>query len=116
AGARIDPVWFRQAIDNLIDNALRHTPAGGRVDVSARRQDGTILLVVDDTGPGFAAAPVGAAFEPFGPSGRGPESMKTSARLGLAVFRTIAEAHGGRVWAENRPQGGARLTMTMTDG
>jgi len=116
AGARIDPVWFRQAIDNLIDNALRHTPAGGRVDVSARHQDGTILLVVDDTGPGFTAAPAGAAFEPFAPSGRKQESKQTSARLGLAVVRTIAEAHGGRVWAENRPQGGARLTMTMIDG
>jgi signal transduction histidine kinase len=116
AEARIDPVWFRQALDNLIDNALRHTPAGGRVDVSASRQDGAILLVVDDTGPGFTAAPVGSIFEPFAPGGREQESKAASAGLGLAVVRTIAEAHGGRVWAENRPQGGARVTMTMTDG
>jgi len=116
AEARIDPVWFRQAIDNLIDNALRHTPAGGHVDISARRQDGTTLLVVDDTGPGFTMAPAGTVFEPFAPTGRRQESKQTSAGLGLAVVRTIAEAHGGRVSAENRPQGGARVTMTLTDG
>ena len=114
--ARIDPVWFRQAVDNLIDNAIRHTPAGGHVGIDASRQAGTILLVVEDTGPGFTGTPASTVFEPFAPTGRRQESKQASAGLGLAVVRTIAEAHGGRVWAENRPQGGARVTMTMTDG
>jgi signal transduction histidine kinase len=70
AQVRIDPVWFRQAVDNLVDKAIRHTPAGGRVDVAASRPNGTILLVVDDTGPGFTAAPVSAPFEPFASAGR----------------------------------------------
>jgi signal transduction histidine kinase len=113
---RIDPVWFRQAVDNLIDNAIRHTPAGGHVGIDASRQEGTILLVVEDTGPGFTATPASAVFEPFASTGRTQESKETSAGLGLAVVRTIAEAHGGRVWAENRPQGGARVTMAMADG
>jgi signal transduction histidine kinase len=116
AQVRIDPAWFRQAVDNLVDNAIRHTPAGGRVDVAACRENGTVLLVVDDTGPGFTAAPAGTLFEPFAPSGRKPGKEKGSGGLGLAVVRTIAEAHGGRVWAENRPQGGARVSMTMADG
>jgi len=116
AQVRIDPAWFRQAVDNLVDNAIRHTPAGGRVDVTASRQNGTVLLVVDDTGRGFTATPGGSIFEPFAPAGRRQGKDGGSAGLGLAVVRTIAEAHGGRVWAENRPQGGARVSMTMTDG
>jgi two-component system OmpR family sensor kinase len=113
---RVDPVWFRQAVDNLIDNAIRHAPAGGHVGIDASRQEGTILLVVEDTGPGFTATSASTVFEPFAPTGRTQESRETSAGLGLAVVRTIAEAHGGRVWAENRPQGGARVTMAMADG
>jgi signal transduction histidine kinase len=113
---RIDPVWFRQAVDNLIDNAIRHTPAGGHVGVYASHQDGTVLLVVEDTGSGFTVAPARTVFEPFAPTGRRQGSKEASSGLGLAVVRTIAEAHGGQVWAENRPQGGARVTMTMTDG
>jgi signal transduction histidine kinase len=116
ARVRIDPAWFRQAVDNLIDNAIRHTPAGGHVDICAHRQDGTILLVVEDTGAGFTVTPTSTIFEPFAPTGRRQASKDSSAGLGLAVVRTIAEAHGGRVWAENRPQGGARVSMTMTDG
>jgi signal transduction histidine kinase len=99
-----------------VDNAIRHTPAGGQVDVTASRQNGTVLLVVDDTGPGFTAAPVSNLFEPFAPAGRKAEKEEGSGGLGLAAVRTIAEAHGGRVWAENRPQGGARVSMTMADG
>jgi len=113
---RVDPAWFRQAVDNLVDNAIRHTPAGGRIDVTASPQNGEVLLVVDDTGPGFTATPGSTIFEPFAPAGRKQGKDGGSAGLGLAVVRTIAEAHGGRVWAENRPQGGARVTMTLTDG
>jgi len=53
ARVRVDPVWFRQAVGNLIDNAVRHTPPGGRVAVRADHRDGMLLLTVDDTGPGF---------------------------------------------------------------
>jgi len=74
--ARIDPVWFRQAVDNLIDNAIRHTPTGGHIGIHASRQDGTILLVVEDTGPGFTVTPASTVFEPFAPTGRRQESNR----------------------------------------
>jgi len=106
-------VWFRQAVDNLLDNALRHTPAAGRVEVRAGVRDGVLSVVVEDTGPGFGEALLGTAFEPFvrsGPDGR------ESAGLGLTVVSMIARAHGGRVRAQNRPEGGARVTMEMDAG
>jgi len=113
---RVDPVWFRQAVDNLLDNALRHTPADGRVEVRAGVQGAVLTVVVEDTGPGFEEAPLGTAFEPFVRSGGGPEGHRGSAGLGLAVVNTIARAHGGRVQAQNRPEGGARVTMEMNAG
>jgi signal transduction histidine kinase len=112
----VDPVWFRQAVDNLLDNALRHTPASGGVEVRAGVQGGVLAVVVADTGPGFDEALLGTAFEPFVRSGGGPDSPRESAGLGLAVVSTIARAHGGRVWAQNRPEGGARVTMEMNAG
>src|SRR6266571_1496333 len=113
---RVDPVWFRQAIGNLIDNAVRHTPPGGQVTVRADRRDGTVRITVEDTGQGFPQTLLGGAFEPFAGSHDGAETRRESAGLGLAVVWTIAEAHGGRVWAENLPGGGARVTMTTSDG
>jgi len=113
---RVDPVWFRQAVDNLLDNALRHTPADGRVEVSAGVQGDVLSVVVEDTGPGFGEALLGTAFEPFTRSGAGADGPRPSAGLGLAVVSTIARAHGGRVRAENRPGGGARVTMEMDTG
>ncbi len=109
-------MWFRQAIGNLIDNALRHTPPGGQVTVRAGRRDGTLHVTVEDADPGFPEALLGGAFEPFARSPAGAGTRRESAGLGLAVVRTIAEAHGGRVWAENRPDGGARVTMAASDG
>jgi two-component system OmpR family sensor kinase len=113
---RVDPVWFRQAIGNLIDNAVRHTPPGGKVAVRANHRDGMLLLTVDDTGPGFPEAFLDGAFGPFARSGTGNERGRQPAGLGLAVVQTIAAAHGGLTWAENLPGGGARVTMTARDG
>jgi two-component system, OmpR family, sensor kinase len=113
---RVDAVWFRQAVDNLVDNALRHTPPGGRVDVRAERLGDRLTVIVEDTGPGFDEAILGAAFEPFTRSTGGPQVRRGSAGLGLAVVSTIARAHGGRAWAQNRAEGGARVTMEMNAG
>jgi signal transduction histidine kinase len=111
--ALVDPLWFRQAADNLIENAIRHTPAGGRVDVSAYLEGGMIWLVVRYTGPGFAEGIQDQALEPFARSGRGLASGPHSAGLGLAMVAAIAQAHGGRAWAANRPGGGAEVTMVV---
>jgi two-component system, OmpR family, sensor kinase len=115
-GVRVDPAWFRQAIDNLIANALAHTPADGTIDVRADACDGSIRLVVEDTGPGFPPGFADRAFEPFARAGPPTADGQGGAGLGLTVVDAIARAHGGRAWAENRPEGGARVTVLMGSG
>ncbi|MEP7022755.1 MAG: ATP-binding protein [Actinomycetota bacterium] len=116
AHVHVDPTWFRQAIGNLVDNAIRHTPPEGKITVSADRRDGMLLVIVEDTGPGFPSALLEKVFEPFVRSSTGPGARRESTGLGLAVVRIVAEAHGGRAWAENIPGGGARVTMAISDG
>jgi two-component system, OmpR family, sensor kinase len=110
--ARLDPVRVGQALGNLVDNALRHTSAGGRVSVEARGEDGVVLVEVRDTGPGFPPAFLSRAFEPFAR----PDASRArgdGAGLGLAIVRAVAEAHGGSVAAANRSEGGASVTLRL---
>ena len=104
--AFIDPVRVRQAVDNIVSNALGHTPRGGQVRASATRDGDTVRLTVEDTGTGFDPAFLPRAFDPFA---RGPAEKAGSgqgAGLGLAIVRATAEAHGGRAAAANRAEGG----------
>ncbi len=111
----VDVARLRQALDDLLDNALRHAPSGGRVEVTGAVDDGTVRLVVEDSGSGFSAEVLSRAFEPFVRSPEGADGDRGRSGLGLAIVRVIAEAHGGNVRAENLPTGGARVTMTVRD-
>jgi signal transduction histidine kinase len=88
----VDGRRVRQVISNLVANALRHTPTGGRVTVSATAADGGIRLVVEDTGVGMSADAVEHAFERFWREGE-----SAGAGLGLAIVRDLVNAHGGTV-------------------
>jgi signal transduction histidine kinase len=104
-----DPDRLAQALDNLVDNAIRH--GGGRLDLHAVTDDAEVVLHVCDDGPGFPAGLAGGAFDRFarGSSGR----TGSSAGLGLAIVAAIAEALGGRSGAENRPGGGADVWLSV---
>lgn len=111
--ADVDPARFRQAVGNLVDNGLRHTPPGGQVTVEVSGEPSTLAITVRDTGPGFPPEFVERAFEPFSRSDSGRTRTDGGAGLGLAIVRAIAEAHGGTVQAGNGPDGGAQVTLRI---
>ena len=112
--ADVDSVRVRQALTNLVDNALREVPAGGAVTVRGDPAPGAVTLAVSDTGPGFAPGVVATAFEPFV---RGPERRRddSGAGLGLAIVAAVARAHGGTV-AVTRDAEITTVTMTLPHG
>jgi signal transduction histidine kinase len=77
------------------------------------RPEGGVRITVEDSGPGFPEAFLDRAFEPFA-RGPGHESDGDGAGLGLAIVRAVAQSHGGSAVAENRPEGGARVTVSLT--
>lgn len=111
--ARVDAARIRQSLENLIDNALRHTPAGGSVSVAVVRRDGEVEISVHDSGAGFPDGFLKDAFEPFSRADEGRARSDGGAGLGLAIVRAIAEAHGGSVRAANASPAGAVIEMRL---
>jgi signal transduction histidine kinase len=106
ASDKIERVLF-----NLVTNALHHTPSDGSVAVRAERRSADLLLRVEDTGEGLSPEAPGRMFERFWRADRARSG--NGAGLGLAIARGLVEAHGGHIWAENRPQGGACISFTL---
>jgi hypothetical protein len=111
--ASVDPVRVRQAVENLLDNALRHTRPGGVISLHAARDGDTLRITVDDPGPGFPEAVLDRAFEPFVRSEAGAGEDGPRLGLGLAIVQAVADAHEGVATAENPPEGGARVTLLL---
>ncbi|MGD0674581.1 MAG: sensor histidine kinase KdpD [Polyangiaceae bacterium] len=107
----IDGVLVEQLFINLLENAAKYTPSGSPVDISAHPGGGHVLVEVADRGPGIPADLVDRIFEKFYRLPR--EGASGGAGLGLAICRAIVEAHGGRIWAENRHGGGAVFRFTL---
>jgi two-component system, OmpR family, sensor histidine kinase SaeS len=109
---RCAPDQIERVLANLLSNALRHTPAEGAVAVRAEPLDGAVRVTVEDEGQGLSGEALQRMFERFW---RGDPARGTSAGagLGLAIARGLVEAHGGRIWAENRAEGGARVSFTL---
>jgi signal transduction histidine kinase len=105
------PEKIERVLYNLLANALRHTPSDGSVAVRVQPGDDEVRISVEDTGDGLAPDAVSHMFERFW---RGdPARRGGGAGLGLAIARGLVEAHGGRIWAESRDGGGARVSFTL---
>jgi signal transduction histidine kinase len=111
--ARVDPRRVRQALGNLLDNAIRHSVSGGTVAVEARDNGGWLSFEVRDEGTGFPADFLARAFEPFARADPSRSRTDGGTGLGLAIVQAVAEAHGGTAGARNLPQGGAAVTITI---
>jgi len=109
----LDADRLHQAVDNLMSNALRHTPAGGRVTVTGLLDGSMLSIDVEDTGRGFEQDLLDHAFEPFARGAADRADSSSGAGLGLAIVRAVAELHGGRAVAKNRQGGGARVQITF---
>ncbi len=118
AGPGVDPTLMDsgkigRVLANLISNALRHTPAGGTVEVNAWLEGTEVRVSVADTGTGIDPADLPRVFERFYRGDKSRSRASGGAGLGLAIAKGIIEAHGGRIWAESRPEGGTRITFTL---
>jgi two-component system sensor histidine kinase BaeS len=104
-----DPERLRQALDNLLENAVAHSPEGAEVVVRARASGGMVTLAVTDTGHGVPVEEQTRIFEP----GVRLARDRVGAGLGLAITRAIAEAHGGRLTVDSAPGEGATFSLAL---
>jgi signal transduction histidine kinase len=114
----LDPVWLNapkisRVLTNLISNALRYTPQGGKVYVAAERTPAGVQVTVQDSGPGFNPDDLPRVFEQFYRGEQARSRSTGGAGLGLAIARGIVEAHHGRIWAENIAGQGALVGFIL---
>ena len=112
--ARFAPEKVERVLMNLLTNALRHTPSDGAVAVRVQPLAGEVRVAVEDTGEGLDAEARARMFERFWRADRSRTGR--GAGLGLAIARGLVEAQGGRIWAEDREGGGARVCFTLPAG
>jgi len=113
---RADRTKLRQILFNLLSNAIRHTPPGGRITLGARRDD-DLMLWVRDEGPGIAPEDQARIFEPFvrlePREGDETEGQREGLGLGLSIVKRYAELHGGRAWVESAPDRGSAFFVSL---
>jgi two-component system sensor histidine kinase KdpD len=114
----LDTVLIERVLVNLLENAAKYTPAGSAIHIDAREHDDSVLIRVDDHGPGLPRGREERVFEKFERGQR--ESATPGVGLGLAICRAIVEAHGGTIEAHNRERAGtvqgARFVITLPRG
>ncbi len=108
-----DPDMLSRVFSNLCSNAVRHTPSGGFVQIEAVEAHGLLYIAVTDSGEGIPPEALRRVFDRFFRADSARQSKIGGSGLGLAIVKAIVEAQGGKIWAENVPEGGARLIFTL---
>ena len=111
----LDYLEIDQVLTNLLENAVRYTPAGSPIEMSAQREGGQVKISVADRGPGIPASDLERVFDKFYRVQKGPQPVgyPMGTGLGLAVCKGLVEAHGGRIWAQQREGGGLIVFVTL---
>jgi two-component system sensor histidine kinase KdpD len=104
----LDGLLLEQVFINLFENAARHTPAGNPIEISISKNSQDALITIADHGPGLSEGDFDRVFDKFYHG-----KLSPGAGLGLAICRAVVNAHGGRIWAENRMGGGALFSFTL---
>src|SRR4029077_13652223 len=106
-----DPMQLDQVLTNLLENAARHSPSGGRIRIHVTPTERAVRLRIADEGPGIHVDDREKVFEAFYRGRQSPESPGSG--LGLSIARAIVTAHGGRIWGEETMGGGTAMVLDM---
>jgi heavy metal sensor kinase len=107
---------MRQVLTNLLSNAVKYTPPGGTIHIVLSETDDAVQLAVEDDGIGISEEDLPFVFERFYRADKSRSRASGGSGIGLAIVRSIVTAHGGKVKAENRPEGGSRFQATLPKG
>jgi two-component system phosphate regulon sensor histidine kinase PhoR len=109
---RVDRDRVGQVLDNIVHNAIKYTPPGGRIELAARHERNMVAIAISDTGAGITEDDLPRLFERFYKADKARATGGTG--LGLAIAKHLVQAHGGRIWAESAGPGeGATFTFTL---
>jgi signal transduction histidine kinase len=113
APAKADPLRVERILYNLVDNAIKYSPNGGEVKVTARPNGDFLLIGVSDHGPGISSDDQARLFQSFERLGASVKGAIQGTGLGLRVCRILVEAHGGRIWVESEKGKGSTFLFTL---
>ncbi|UCG47763.1 MAG: HAMP domain-containing histidine kinase [Phycisphaerales bacterium] len=108
-----EPVLIEETIGNLLFNAIRYTPEGGKVRLSVKEREQFILVQVSDTGIGVPEEDLTKIFDEFYRAENARKVERDGTGLGLSFAKQVVERHGGKMWAENNPEGGSTFSFTL---
>ncbi len=108
-----DRLRFKEILYNLLSNAIKFTPNGGRVWIASSSDEGSVCILVGDTGIGIASEDQQAIFESFRQASATTKGVREGTGLGLAITKRLVEHHGGRIWVESEPGKGSRFFFTL---
>ncbi len=114
AVGEVDGPKVERIVENLIANAVKHTPPGTEIEVSVAQRDGGVLITVDDRGLGVGEEEREAIFDAF-TRGEGAVADRPGTGIGLSLVAQFTALHGGRAWVEDNPGGGASFRVFLPD-